>query len=99
MLPDKVVAMVTPDYFFMLHRLILKVTKFQLPPPKRLSTVVNSIFARWHHDPPSCQIGLSLLIHLVYYLKVILEHNQQDAQLGIESVGDIAKDSNNNRIK
>ena len=29
----------------MLHRLILKVTKFQLPPPKRLSTVVKNILA------------------------------------------------------
>ena len=28
----------------MLHRLILKVTKFQLPPPKRLNTVVKNIF-------------------------------------------------------
>ena len=27
----------------MLHRLILKVTKFQLPPPKRLGTVVKNI--------------------------------------------------------
>ena len=27
----------------MLHRLILKVTKFQLPPPKHLSTVVKNI--------------------------------------------------------
>ena len=30
--------------FLMLHRLILKVTKFQLPPPKRLGTVVKNIF-------------------------------------------------------
>ena len=29
----------------MLNRLILKVTKFQLPPPKRLGTVVKNIFA------------------------------------------------------
>ena len=28
----------------MLHRLILKVTKFQLPPPERLITVVKNIF-------------------------------------------------------
>ena len=28
----------------MLHRLILKVTKFQLPPPKRLSTVFKNIW-------------------------------------------------------
>ena len=35
----------------MLHRLILKVTKFQLPPPKRLGTVVKKILGG-HHGPP-----------------------------------------------
>ena len=40
--------MVTPDNlenekFFMLNRLILKVTKFQLPPPKRLGTVLKNV--------------------------------------------------------
>ena len=42
----------------MFHRLILKVTKFQLPPRKRLSTVVKNIMGG-HHGPP-CQIGLRL---------------------------------------
>ena len=32
----------------MLHRLILKVTKFQLPPPKRLGTVVKNILGGYH---------------------------------------------------
>ena len=41
----------------MLNRLILKVTKFQLPPPKRLGTVVKNILGGGHHGPP-CQIGL-----------------------------------------
>ena len=41
----------------MLNRLILKATKFQPPPPKRLGTVVKNIFGG-HHDPP-CQIGLN----------------------------------------
>ena len=41
----------------MLNRLILKVTKFQLPPPKRLGTVVKNIFGGYHALPP-CQIGL-----------------------------------------
>ena len=36
----------------MLHRLILKVTEFQLPPPKRLSTVVEKIFFGGHNGPP-----------------------------------------------
>ena len=37
------------------HTLILKVTKFQLPPPKRLGTVVKNILGpSW----PPCQIGL-----------------------------------------
>ena len=42
--------MVTPDnvvnqkqLVLMLQRLILKVAKFQVPPPKRLNTVVKSI--------------------------------------------------------
>ena len=35
------------------HRLILKVTKFQLPPPKRLGTVVKNILrGGGHHGPP-----------------------------------------------
>ena len=41
----------------MLHGLILKVTQFQLPSPKRLSTVVKNILGG-HHAPPPCQIGL-----------------------------------------
>ena len=40
----------------MLHRLIVKVTKFQFPAPKRMGTVVKNIL--WdHHAPPPCQIG------------------------------------------
>ena len=35
----------------MLHKLILKVTKFQLCPPKGLGTVVSDIFGG-HHAPP-----------------------------------------------
>ena len=43
----------------MLNRLILKVTKFQLPPPKRLGTVVKNILgATMVPDGPPCQIGL-----------------------------------------
>ena len=34
----------------MLNRLILKVTKFQLPPPKRLGTVVKNILGD-HYAP------------------------------------------------
>ena len=34
----------------MLRSLMLKVTKFQLPPPKRLSTVVKNILGG-HHGP------------------------------------------------
>ena len=57
-LPNKLVAVVTPDNlgnqkktFLMLNRLTLNVTKFQLPPPKRLSTVVKKILED-HHPPP-----------------------------------------------
>ena len=62
--PDKLVAMVTLGnlgkqklFFFMRNRLILKVTKFQLPPPTRLGTVVKNMLGRQHGWP--CQIGLS----------------------------------------
>ena len=41
------------------HRLILKVTKFQLPPSKRLGTMVKNILGGHHAPPPQCQIGLS----------------------------------------
>ena len=41
----------------MLHRLILEVTKFQIPPPKRLGTVVKNILGG-HHALSPCQIGL-----------------------------------------
>ena len=40
----------------MLHRLILKVTKFQLLTPKRLSTVVKNTLGDIM-PAPTCQIG------------------------------------------
>ena len=43
----------------MLHRLISKITKFQLPPPKRLSIVVKNILGAIM-PPPPCQVGLKL---------------------------------------
>ena len=36
----------------MLHRLILKVTKLQLPPPKRLGTVIKNHFGGLSCPPP-----------------------------------------------
>ena len=36
----------------MLNRLILKVTKFQLPPPKHLGTVVKNILGAHDAHPP-----------------------------------------------
>ena len=44
----------------MFHRLILQVTKFRVPPPKRLNTVVKNILGG-HHAPPKCQIGFKTL--------------------------------------
>ena len=41
----------------MLHRLILKATKFQLPPSKRLSTVVKNIWGGGGGE--ECKIGLN----------------------------------------
>ena len=40
----------------MLHRLVLKSTKFQLPRPKRLSTVVKNILGG-HHAPMSNKVN------------------------------------------
>ena len=40
----------------MQNRLILKLNKFQLPPPKRLGTVVKNILGAIMAPP--CQIGL-----------------------------------------
>ena len=42
----------------MLHRLTLKVTKLQLPHPKRLSTVVKNILEGPSCPPPKCQMQL-----------------------------------------
>ena len=52
--PDKLVAMVTKNDFFMLNRLTLKVTKFQLSLSKRLGTVVKNILGGGggHHALP-----------------------------------------------
>ena len=41
----------------MLHRLTLKVTKFQLPAPMRFGTVVKNVGGH-HVPPPKCQTGL-----------------------------------------
>ena len=53
----------------MLNRLILKVTKFQLPPPKLLGTVVKNIFfgGGGYHGPPR-QIGLRIIAVFFYRL-------------------------------
>ena len=59
----------------MLNRLVLKVTKFQLPPPKRLGTVVKNILGG-HHGPP-CQIGLNsfwfaIFVPVILYNETII---------------------------
>ena len=51
----------------MLNRLILKATKFQLPPPKRLGTVVKNILGRHHAPLPPSQIGLRLLTDVRFF--------------------------------
>ena len=56
----------------MLNRLILKVTKFQLPPPKRLGTVVKNIFG-------GTDFVLILLIQYIAHYrvsKVIRKHTK-----------------------
>ena len=71
--------MVTPDNLgnqndiFMLHRLILKVTKFKLPPANLWSTVVKNIFfgggggGGGASCPPSCEIELKLFDYFKAY--------------------------------
>ena len=54
----------------MVHRLILKVNKFQLPPAKRLGTVVKNILGD-HHAPPMSnrvKVTLSVVLLLVDFL-------------------------------
>ena len=48
------------------HRLILKVTKFQLSPPKRLGTVVKNILGA-HHGPSP----MSNRVNIVKVLKML----------------------------
>ena len=60
----------------MLHRLILKVTKFHLPPPKHLSTVVKT-FLGGHHDLPPYQIGLMVdFLNLKYCIVAKILYNR-----------------------
>ena len=51
----------------MLHRLILKVIKFQIPPPKRLSTVVKNILGVHHAPPMSNRVIAGLETYLILY--------------------------------
>ena len=48
----------------MLHRLILKVTKFQFPPPKRLGTVGRNMWGKHHAPPMSNRVKKSFQKHL-----------------------------------
>ena len=47
----------------MIHRLILKVTKFQLSPPKRLSTVVKNVLGSLGLDKTGSDTFKSVLIY------------------------------------
>ena len=51
----------------MLHRLILKVTKFKLPPPERLGTVVKNILGGMSNR-------VKLLLIRLRKLKVIVDN-------------------------
>ena len=60
----------------MLHTLILKFTKFQLPPPERLSTVVKNILEGGGGGGgggimASCRIGLSQ--SLLFYSSILID--------------------------
>ena len=74
----------------MLHRLILKVTNFQLRPPKRLSTVVKIILLGNHAPPPpppSCQTGS---VETRLYEK---KHKQQSVGYRLYTEGRLASEN------
>ena len=50
----------------MLHRLILKVTKFQLPPPKRLGTMVENNLGGHDASPPPYVNRVKWIQHFSY---------------------------------
>ena len=52
----------------MLQRLILKITKFQLPPPKRLSTVVKNILGAIMPPPMSNRVKDTPLRHFTSHI-------------------------------
>ena len=57
----------------MLRTLILKVTKFQLPHPKRLGTVLKNIMGAIM--PPPCQIGLKIemQMHRLFFVLTLFK--------------------------
>ena len=61
----------------MLNRLILKVTKFQLPPSKRLDTVVKNILGGPSCPPPPCQVGLTLQIDCLSSVRDLREQEEK----------------------
>ena len=61
------------------HRLILKVTKFQLPPPKRLGTVVQNILGG-----PSCPPPMSNRVNAVQTEKFDLESLMEKLQRSLK---------------
>ena len=73
--------MVTPDNLgnqrelsLMLHRLIVKVTKFQLPPPKRLRTVIRNILGAIMPPPMSNRDKAGTCRNCPIYYVIFLIH-------------------------
>ena len=72
----------------MLHRLILKVTKFQLPPPTRLGTVVEKILGGPSCPPPPCQIELRMTQTGSCYLQILFESSvDNNSSVGEKTYG------------
>ena len=60
------------------HRLILKVTKFQLPPPKRLVTVVKNILGGHHGPPPmSNRVKSNEVVPVIMTTDVVTRSKEQ----------------------
>ena len=68
---DKLVALVTMEIlgnqkklFWILHKLILKVIRFQVPTPKRFSTVVKKLFFL---KGGTCPMSIGLIVESKLY--------------------------------
>ena len=70
----------------MLHRLVLKVTKFQLPPLKRLSTVFKNSSGGYHGPPMSNRVNIVFCGTFEIYIGSIVFNYQEHSKKGFQGV-------------